>query len=200
MAKSATSKSATYQAVVIGVSAGGIAALEHIFSALDATFSLPIMVVQHIATSGENYLANHFSSCCSLPVREALDKEPVMPGTIYFAPPNYHLLIEQHKAMALSTQDRVNYSRPSIDVLFTTAAETYGEALVAIVLTGANHDGAAGLATVARLGGLTIVQEPAAAEVDVMPKAALAAARVDHVLPLDNIGEFLNTVEGNTTL
>ncbi len=191
-------KSATYQAVVIGVSAGGMAALERIFSALDATFSLPIMVVQHIAPSGENYLANHFSSCCALPVREAMDKEPVTPGTISFAPPNYHLLIEQHGAMALSTEGRVNYSRPSIDVLFTTAAETYGEMLVAIVLTGASHDGAAGLAAVARTGGLTIVQEPATAEVDVMPKAALAVTRVDHVLPLDGIGEFLNTVESNT--
>jgi len=191
-------KSATYQAVVIGVSAGGIAALERIFSTLDATFSLPIMVVQHIAPSGESHLASHFSSCCSLPVREAMDKEPVTPGKIYLAPANYHLLIEQHGAMALSTEDKVNYSRPSIDVLFTTAAETYGKALVAIVLTGANHDGAAGLATVARMGGLTIVQEPATAHVDVMPKAALAAARVDHVLPLDQIGEFLNTVGSNT--
>lgn len=187
-------KSARYQAVVIGVSAGGIAALERIFSALDAAFSLPIMVVQHIAPSGGNYLENHFSSCCSMPVEEALDKEPVTPGTIYFAPPDYHLLIEQHGAMALSTEGRVNYSRPSIDVLFATAAETYGEALVAIVLTGSSLDGAVGLATVARLGGLTIVQEPSTAEVDVMPKAALAAARVDHVLPLDAIGEFLNTV------
>lgn len=191
-------KSATYQAVVIGVSAGGIAALDTILPVLPETFPLAVVIVQHVAGGGGNYLVHHFRNRCRLPVEEVADKEPVQPGTIYFAPANYHLLIECRKTLALSVEAKVNHSRPSIDVLFETAAEAYCEHLVGIILTGANSDGAAGLAKVAKMGGLALVQSPATAEVDIMPKAAIAAARVDHILPLREIGPFLRDLAGRT--
>lgn len=190
-------KSGKYQAVVIGVSAGGIAALENILPAFPKACRLSILIVQHMAAGGGNYLVEHFASCCSLPVREPMDKEKIEPGTIYFAPADYHLLVEQQKTMALSTEAKVNYSRPAIDVLFNTAAEAYCEKLIGVVLTGANSDGAAGLAKVHMLGGLTIVQSPETAEVDTMPKAAIKAAKVDHVLPLAEIGPFLVSLDND---
>ncbi len=185
-------KSGKYQAVVIGVSAGGIAALEKILPNVkkDCTFS--IMIVQHITADGGNYLVEHFSSCCSLPVIGAEDKQIIEPCTIYFAPANYHLLVERQKSLALSIEAKVNYSRPSIDVLFETAAEAYCHRLVGVVLTGANADGAAGLAKVKEMGGLTIVQSPETAEVATMPLAALKSTKVDHVLKLSEIGSFLS--------
>jgi len=184
-------KSGKYQAVVIGVSAGGITALENILPVFPEGCRLSILIVQHMASGGENYLVQHFNSRCSLPVREACDKEMIKSGTIYFAPADYHLLVEQQKTLALSAEAKVNYSRPSIDVLFQTAAEVYCERLVGVVLTGANADGAAGLARVQELGGLTVVQSPETAEVDTMPKAAIKETRVDHILPLVEIGKFL---------
>lgn len=185
-------KSGKYQAVVIGVSAGGIAALEKILPQIKKNSSLSIMIVQHIPADGGNYLVEHFSSCCSLPVIGAEDKQKVEPGTIYFAPANYHLLVERQKSLALSIDAKVNYSRPSIDVLFETAAEAYCRQLVGVVLTGANADGAAGLAKVKEMGGLTVVQSPDTAEVATMPLAAIKSTQVDHVLKLNEIGPFLN--------
>ena len=122
----------------------------------------------------------------------AEDKQIIEPGTIYFAPANYHLLVERQKSFALSVEAKVNYSRPSIDVLFETAAEAYCRQLVGVVLTGANADGAAGLARVKELGGLTVVQSPDTAEVATMPLAAIKSTQVDHALQLSEIGSFLN--------
>ena len=187
-------KSGKYQAVVIGVSAGGIVALEKILPYIKQDCTFAIMVVQHIAADGGDYLVEHFSSCCSLSVKGAEDKEKIEPGTIYFAPANYHLLVERQKSFALSIDAKVNYSRPSIDVLFMTAAEAYCQKLAGVVLTGANSDGAAGLARVKELGGLTVVQSPETAEVATMPLAAMKSTQVDHVLKLDEIGSFLNTL------
>ncbi|MDJ0624547.1 MAG: chemotaxis protein CheB [Desulfocapsaceae bacterium] len=187
-------KSGKYQAVVIGVSAGGIAALEKILPVLPEDFGLALLVVQHISADGGNYLVEHFSASCALEVVEAADKERIQQGTVYFAPPNYHLLVERAKTTALTVDAKVNYARPSADVLFETAAEAYCDALIGIVLTGANNDGAAGLARIKQLGGLTIVQSPKSAEATVMPMAALKALTVDHVLDLEEIGPFLVTL------
>lgn len=185
------------EAVVIGVSAGGIAALEKILPCFGADCALAILVVQHMSAGGGHYLVEHFSSGCPLPVREAADKEEIEPGTVYFAPADYHLLVERKKTLALSAEAKVHYCRPSIDVLFETAAEAYTSALAAVVLTGANSDGARGLARVEQLGGLSVVQSPETAEVDVMPRAAMEAAQVDYLLALDDIGPFLAALDGN---
>lgn len=188
------SMSRPYRAVVIGVSAGGLAALDKILPALDRTFSLPVLVVQHVSPTSENYLPIHFSQRCLLEVKEAEDKEQIEGGVIYFAPPNYHLLVEHNQAIALSTEERVNFSRPSIDVLFETAADAYLDELVGVVLTGANSDGAAGIARIKQFGGLAVVQSPETAEAEAMPRAAIEAADVDYILPLNEIGCFLNSL------
>lgn len=180
-----------YEAVVIGVSAGGINALDQILPVFKKSFKLPILVVQHILAGPDNYLVDHFDSRCSMQVKEAEDKEQIIPGIIYFAPPGYHLLVEQERTLALSMDAKVNYSRPSIDVLFETAAEAYLHKLVGVVLTGANADGAAGLKAVRTFGGTTIVQSPDSAEVDTMPKAAIANLWVDQILNLDEIADYL---------
>ncbi len=183
-----------YQAVVIGVSAGGISALDKIIPAFGEQFRLPILIVQHISSGSDNYLVDHFAKRCSLTVKEAEDKERILPGSIYFAPPGYHLLVERNRTLALSMEAKVSYSRPSIDVLFETAAEAYLDQLIGVILTGANSDGAAGLAQIKNSGGLTIVQSPETAEADVMPKAAIAEVEVDHILPLDEIASFVVSV------
>jgi len=187
--------SGTYRAVVIGVSAGGIAALGQILPVFDSTSKAAIIIVQHVAPNSPNYLVEYFARQCRMTVCEAADKQAVAPGIIYFAPPNYHLLVEQQKSFALSVDAKVNYSRPAIDVLFETAADAYLDRLVGVILTGANDDGAAGLAAVKKKGGLTIVQSPETAEIDTMPKAAIARTEVDQILPLEEIGKYLNTLE-----
>ncbi len=188
------STSRQYRAVVIGVSAGGLAALDKILPVLKSSFSLPVLVVQHVSPTSENYLPIHFSHRCLLEVKEAEDKEQIEGGVIYFAPPNYHLLVEYNRSIALSTEERVNFSRPSIDVLFETAADAYLNELVGVVLTGANSDGAVGIAKIKQFGGLAVVQSPETAEAEAMPKAAIDAADVDYILPINEIGCFLNTL------
>jgi len=181
-----------YEAVVIGVSAGGLAAMDKILPQLNSDFCLPILIVQHISPDSENYLPTHYNVRCSLKVKEAEDKEPISPGTIYFSPPNYHLMVECDKSVALSVDPKVNFSRPSVDVLFETAASTYKDKLIGVILTGANNDGAAGLVKIKKMGGTAIVQDPETAEADAMPKAAIEAADVDQVLSLKGIADFLN--------
>ncbi|GFM34681.1 chemotaxis protein CheB [Desulfovibrio subterraneus] len=181
-----------YEAVVIGVSAGGLAALEAVLSALGDSFSLPILIVQHISPDSESYLPYHFTPRCSLTVKEADDKEDIAPRTVYFAPPDYHMMVELDRTISLSVESRVNFSRPSVDVLFETAAEAYGEGLIGVILTGANNDGAAGLAKIKQLGGLAIVQTPETAQADAMPRAALEATHADHLLDLKDIGKCIN--------
>lgn len=181
-----------YEAIVIGVSAGGLLALEKILPRLDKAIPMPVFVVQHISADSDNYLPRHFDARSFVTVKEGEDKEKVVPGTVYFAPPNYHLMVEFERTLSLSIEERVNFSRPSVDVLFETAAEAYGDKLIGVILTGANSDGAQGLKKIQQLGGLTIVQSPETAESDAMPKAAIKAANVDHVLPLNKIGDFIN--------
>ncbi|MBU6449025.1 MAG: chemotaxis protein CheB [Rhodospirillales bacterium] len=181
----------TPAAVVIGASAGALEALSAILPALPASFALPVFVVIHLPHNRKSILAEIFSAKCRLPVREAEDKEPVVGGTIYFAPPDYHLLVETNYSLALSSDEPVRYSRPSIDVLFESAADTYGPSLIAIVLTGANPDGADGLRKVGEAGGTMIVQNPAEALAPEMPRAAWAACPAARSLPLAGIAALL---------
>lgn len=180
-----------YAAVVIGVSAGGMKALDTILPRLPADFKLPVIVVSHRHRNSDDYLEQHMNELCALPVKQADEKEKIIPGVIYFAPPNYHLLVEDDRTFSLSVDAPVNYARPSIDVLFESALAVFGAGLVGIVLTGANNDGSRGLKKIKQAGGLTIAQDPACAEVPHMPRAAIAAAGPDLVLSLEKIGELL---------
>lgn len=183
-----------YRAVVIGASAGGLAAMTEVLKNLKPSFCLPVLLVQHISPNVESYLAGHFSNRSSLKVKEADDKDPIQRGNLYIAPPNYHMMVDFDRTIALSVEPPVNFSRPSIDVLFESAAYHYGNELIGIVLTGANSDGAEGLAKIKQRGGLTIVQSPESSEAQVMPEAAIEAVDVDHILPLDEIGLLLNEI------
>ncbi|MEZ4525070.1 MAG: chemotaxis protein CheB [Desulfobacterales bacterium] len=186
----------TYDAVVIGVSAGGMEALPVILEPLPEDFPVPILIVQHISPDSDGYLSRYLDSICPVKVREAGEKDEVRPGTVYLAPANYHLLVEDDRTLSLSVEERVNFARPSVDVLFETASDVFGPRLVGIILTGANRDGSMGLKKIRQNGGLTIVQSPETAFADDMPRAAIAAGPVDHILPLHQIGPFLCTLFG----
>jgi two-component system, chemotaxis family, protein-glutamate methylesterase/glutaminase len=165
-----------FDAVVIGASAGGVEALSVLLSALPANFPAAVLIVIHLPPGRPSLLVEIFARKCALPVREADDKEPVTPGAVWFAPPDYHLLVDQgpqgRPQFALTVDALVNYSRPAIDPLFESAADGWRERVLGIVLTGASQDGAAGLHAVLAQGGGAIVQDPAEAQVAVMPQAA----------------------------
>jgi len=180
-----------HSAVVIGASAGAIEALSKILPTLPRDFRLPILIVIHLPPDRESVVAELFRNKCALPVREAEDKEMIADGTIYFAPPDYHLLVEEDRILSLSSEEPVNFSRPSIDLLFETAADAYGSELLGVVLTGANNDGAAGSRKIAASGGTVLVQQPSEAQVNTMPLAALAACPAARVLKLDEIANYL---------
>jgi two-component system chemotaxis response regulator CheB len=182
------------QAVVIGASAGALEALTAILPALPAHFPLPLMVVVHMPPDKPSVLTELFRARCHIQVREAEDKEPVNGGTAYFAPPDYHLLVEADGYLSLSNDEPVLHSRPSIDVLFESAADVYGPALIAIVLSGANHDGAVGLKAVCEAGGMTIVQCPKGAFAAAMPEAAKGMCPNAQVLTPHEIAEYLKKV------
>ena len=183
-----------YEAIVIGVSSGGLAALTAILPNLSARMGLPILIVQHLTPGSDDFLATHFNAICSIPVKEAEDKEPILNNTIYFAPANYHLMVEQDKTIALSTAEQVQYSRPAIDVLFETAAEAYLDRLIGIILTGANSDGTNGIIRIRQLNGIVIAQSPESSEVDVMPLSAINNAGVDKILDLKEIAPYINQI------
>jgi two-component system chemotaxis response regulator CheB len=183
------------QAVVIGASSGALDALSVILPSLPSRYRLPIMVVVHIPPDKTSILAALFDGKCNIRVIEAEDKEPISGGTAYFAPPGYHLQVETDKTLSLSNDHPVRFSRPSVDVLFESAADAYGEALVAIVLTGANEDGANGLKTVIAAGGTGIVQDPGEAFSSSMPAAAIALCPPARVLSLQEIARYLQRIE-----
>ncbi|MCP4154149.1 MAG: chemotaxis protein CheB [bacterium] len=182
------------RAIVIGVSAGGLNALRHILPKLPEGFPLPVMIVQHLSPDSDGYMVHCLDQCCQLTVKEVDEKESIKPSTIYIAPPNYHVLVEEDFTFSLSVEARVNYARPAIDVLFESAADVYGPHLLGLVLTGANSDGSRGLKEIKENGGLTVVQDPKSAESSVMPESAITATRIDYILPLDEIGKFLASV------
>lgn len=182
------------QAVVIGASAGALEALTTILPALPSDFPVPIMLVVHIPGDKRSVLAELFQAKCRINVLEVEDKEPLAGGTAYFAPPNYHLLVETNGTLSLSSDEPVMFSRPAIDVLFESAADTFGSALVGIVLTGANHDGARGLRAICDVGGHAVVQDPATAFAAAMPEGAIARCPDARVMPLDAIAAYLQKV------
>ncbi|AZF32298.1 Protein-glutamate methylesterase [Pseudomonas sp. R4-35-07] len=182
-------------AIVVGASAGGVEALLSIFGRLPNTFGLPIIAVLHLPDERRSQLAEVFARRLRIPVKEARDKESIEAGTLYFAGPGYHLSVEHDRSLSMSQEDRVHHSRPAIDFLFASAADTYGRGLLAILLTGANQDGARGLAHVKQSGGITVVQDPAEARIAVMPLAALALHTPDHILSLSQIGSLLASLE-----
>ncbi|MBU3112900.1 chemotaxis protein CheB [Clostridium lacusfryxellense] len=180
------------KALVIGASAGGLDAISTVISGLKEDFSVPILIVQHIGRHPSKYMVKYLNDICNINVYEAEEKEKVLPGNAYIAPPNYHLLVEGDETLSLTVEPKVNYARPSIDVLFDSAANVYGNGLIGIILTGANRDGSNGLKRIKELGGITIVQDPRTATSNTMPMAAIALTKVDYVLKLSEISNKLN--------
>ncbi len=179
------------EAVVIGTSVGGIAALRTLLPALPAGTPFPVVIVVHVHRQTDTPLVGIFRKISAVAVREALDKEPVEGETVWFAPADYHLLVEADRTFSLSIDGLVNYSRPAIDLLFESAAVAYGSSLVGIVLTGASPDGARGAEAIRDAGGVLVVQDPSTAEAPAMPLAALARVRPDAVGGVDEIANML---------
>jgi len=182
------------EAIAIGGSAGALDALTMILPALPQGYALPLMLVLHIPPNKPSYVPEVLGLRCALRVKEAEDKEDLAPGTLYVAPPDYHLLVEKRRQLSLSADEPVLFSRPAIDVLFESAADAYGPALVGVLLAGGNDDGARGLACIKRAGGVTVVQAPHSAAVRIMPDAALAMSSVDYTLTPSELGMFLAKV------
>ena len=178
-------------AIVLGGSAGALDALAMLVAALPATCPLAVVVVIHLPPTRPSRLASVLAARCLLPVREIEDKDPVVPGVVFVAPPDYHALIERARTFALAQDLLVHFSRPAIDVLFESAADAYGDRLAGVVLSGANAAGARGLAAIERAGGTCLVQAPATAVVRDMPEAALAAAPKARALPVDALAAWL---------
>jgi len=182
-----------YEIVVIGTSLGGLDALQILLAGLPADFPLPVVVVQHRGGDPGDMLSALLQRHSVVPGGEVEDKEVMVAGRVYLAPAGYHLLVEEG-AFALSTEASVSYARPSIDVLFESAADAYGEKVIGVILTGASKDGARGAAKIKECGGLVVVQEPATAKSRVLPDAAIAATAVNRILPLAEIAPFLSTL------
>lgn len=183
--------------VVIGASAGGVEALSTLLAALPTEFPAAIAIVLHIPPDRRSTLPELFSLRCALPVKEVEDKEPVQPGVVYFAPPDYHALVEPDKSFSLSRDEPVYFSRPSIDVLFESAAMAYGPALLGIILTGASADGAAGMKMLRSRGGRAWAQNPDDAVSRQMPASAIAAAGADRIT---SVSEMANLLAGGCGL
>jgi two-component system chemotaxis response regulator CheB len=181
-----------YEAIVIGVSAGGLQALTSLLEGLPSTYPLPIIITQHRSKDEGGLLADVLQARCRIRIKEADEKEAIAGGTVYLAPAGYHLLVEKDRHFSLSCDPPVHYARPSIDVLFETAADVFENRLIGIILTGANADGAAGIQKIRRLGGLTIAQEPGDASFPAMPRAAIATGSIQQVLGLNAIKAFLS--------
>ena len=182
-------------AVVIGASAGGVHALLEILPGLPKACPYPIVAVLHVMRSRQSQLAEVFQQRLALRVLEALDKDELRAGTLYFAPAGYHLSVEEGGILSLSQEEPVHFARPAIDITMTSAADVYGPNLVGILLTGANQDGAAGMAAIGEAGGLTVVQDPAEAQVAVMPNEAIRLRQPDLVLTLQEIRSLLMKLE-----
>jgi two-component system, chemotaxis family, protein-glutamate methylesterase/glutaminase len=182
----------TYDLIVIGASWGGLRAIRQVLSDLPDDVDVPIVVAQHRhPDSLEGALAQLLQEQTDRPVRDVEDKMRIEPRHVYVAPPDYHVLVEATSLLALSVDERVRFARPSIDVLFESAAEAYGAGVIGIILTGANDDGALGLARIKGRGGVALVQDPAGAARRNMPEAAIAATVADAILPLEEIGKFV---------
>jgi len=191
------SENSRYEAIVMGVSSGGMSAMKIMLPIFPKNFSIPVIIVQHIGARAVNEWIKLLHNKCRIHIKEADEKELIEPGNVYIAPANYHLLIEKDRTFSLTIDERVNYARPAIDVLFESAAETYGKSLIGIVLTGSNHDGTAGIKRIQECGGLTIVEDPATAQSAFMPASAISAIQPDYILPLKEIIETLVKLSTN---
>ncbi len=180
--------------VVIGTSAGGIDALKHIFCSLCEGFNIPIAAVIHISQETGNGLTELLNRYSSLPVSYPEDKEKIEKGRIYIAPPDYHLLIEKGCSFSLNVDDKVNFCRPSIDVLFESASYILMQNIIAVLLTGSNRDGASGIAEIKRNGGLAVIEDPDSAFSPFMPKAGIEACIPDFKGSLDRIADYINNI------
>ncbi len=180
-----------YEAVVIGTSAGGLYALTDLLQPITSQFLLPIIVVQHRSKGQRDLLESVLQSKSRIKIKQADEKEKIVGGTVYIAPPDYHLLIERDRTFGLNADAVVQFSRPSIDVLFESAADVYKDKLIGIVMTGSNSDGAAGIGAIRRVEGVTIAQEPAEAQFPLMPDAAIKTGHVDRIMTLKTISSFL---------
>ena len=179
-----------YSVVGIGTSWGGLAAMSKLLGELPADFSLPVVVVQHRSKDSDRLLSELLQDATDLKVSEVEDKEPLMPGTVHIAPANYHVLIDAGY-LSLTLEEPVRFSRPSIDVMLSSAADTYGSGAIGVVLTGANEDGARGLSDIVKRGGRALVQDPRTAEIPIMPDAALKAVPSAEVLTLEALAPRL---------
>jgi two-component system, chemotaxis family, protein-glutamate methylesterase/glutaminase len=186
--------SAKYSAIVVGASAGGLTALTSILCALPKSFSVPIIVVQHRSKEERDLLETVLQQKCEIRIKQADEKEMISPGFVYIAPPDYHLLIESSMSFSLTIDETVNYSRPSIDVLFESAAQVYREKLIGIVLTGSNSDGSNGIKLIHKYRGLTIAQNPDEAQYSAMPLASIRTGAVKKILMLKEIHQFLISI------
>jgi two-component system chemotaxis response regulator CheB len=182
------------KALAIGTSAGGIEALDYLLPLIPEDSVVAVFVVQHIMADAGSFFIKSIKDKCYVKVKEACHTEEIKPGTIYFAPPDYHLLIDDNKSFALGSDEKVNFSRPSIDVLFETAAEVYRKELAGILLTGANSDGSKGLLKIHQYGGKTIVQDPSTAFMSEMPLSAIELFKPDKILSLKEIGGLLANI------
>jgi two-component system, chemotaxis family, protein-glutamate methylesterase/glutaminase len=180
-----------YDAIVMGASAGGLFVMTTILQQLPANYPVPVIVVQHRAKDERNLLEEVLQQKCEVRIKQADEKEVIERGTVYFAPPDYHLLIENDRTFSLSFDTPVNFSRPSIDVLFETAADVYNDRLLGVILTGANSDGARGIRKISMQGGITIAQLPETADYPEMPKAAINTGFVRYCMTPDEIGKYL---------
>ena len=185
-----------FDAIVMGGSSGAIDALMKVLHALPRGFPVPVVVVVHVLPHKPSHLTEVLQPGCALTLLEAQDKLPLEPGTVVVGPPDYHLLVERGRHVALSVEPPVHFSRPSIDVLFESAAAAFGPRVLAVLLTGGSEDGVAGLESIAKQGGVTVVQHPKSAAVPVMPQAALRRFTPTQVLPLLKIGAYLSSEGG----
>lgn len=179
------------EAIVIGTSAGGLNALKTVLINLPENYPIPILVVQHISADSEDFWIKNLNTHCKIKVKEAEEKEVITKGNVYIAPPDYHVLLEHDKTITLSQEEKVNFSRPSIDVLLETASDVFQDKLIGIILTGASKDGARGLKKIKKNKGITVVEDPATAEFDLMPTEAIRASQPDYILSNQQIADFL---------
>lgn len=186
-----------YEAVTIGASAGGLHVLSDILKALPVDFAVPVIVIQHRSKDERMLLEEILQSKCSIRIKQANEKEEIAKGAVYFAPADYHLLIEKDRSFSLSHDAPVNFSRPSIDVAFETASEAYESKLVGIILTGASKDGAAGIESIRKHGGITIALDPATAEYPLMPQAAINTGSIQHIFEQEELINFLLDIGKN---
>jgi two-component system chemotaxis response regulator CheB len=177
--------------IVVGASAGGLNALTALLSPLPGDYGFPVLIVQHLSPLSDNYWLEKIGEACNLKIKEAEEKEVIKKGFVYVAPSNYHLLVERDNTLSLSVEEKVNFSRPSIDVLFETASDVFKQDVIGILLTGASQDGAAGMKKIKENGGVTIVQDPETAENRYMPESAIKVAKIDYILSLEEIVNLL---------